>query len=302
MKRLKYFWMMNSQFLNKRFIATSVFFAIFIWGVYAGITGLIGNYFYNFFEKHFLPIASEGIEMNLFLFIIVLIMFFILGYFLKDKMSNIFRNYGIGNHPEKSVQIINKINKSLQFSIEDLGKNPDLDKLFNKFFMTIFDFLGPLHMFGGGIILRSPMNPTEYLKFWKAAPDENASKKEFYIGNETNTPDEKYIRGMAGEVFISGKSEIVNILNPITGESDNPKFNHYNLEKLGDPRPRYPYGSGINLPIKYRNITIGVVSLESRKIYTFSEDSKEWLQPIADFLGTILALFKVDDNLEIKFE
>lgn len=190
--------------------------------------------------------------------------------------------------------LLSNLSAIIQAALTSVSNKDELDNLIQDYFSAIFLSLGKDSITGAGIIVPDDSAP-EWLYFWKMNAGQVLSPKRFYIGSEENVNSQTHPRGVAGSVYLNDKASIVNIIDRASGDTDAPAFHKFDMKSLKQPRYSVPYDSFICLPIHRDKKVIGVLSIESQKRHSFDAYSVEFLQPIADQLGTI---FYISDRIE----
>lgn len=249
------------------------------------IKGIISNSLYDFIKNTAVPFLREEVSIKYWFLILFGLFLFSLGIIITQTLSGKkqLENYTLA---ERSFYVLRDLGEQLQISISEKS-DERLDEIIDFYFECAKEYLSLKSISGGAIILPESTD-SEWLHFWRMSPGRQVSPKRFYVGSYQKRPSDENPRGMAGNVFLSGKPEIVRLADRRNVKSDNPKFHVFNTVKLGISREYTPYLSGINLPIRWQKKVVGVLSFESDRINAFDEESIEWLQPIADFIGTIL--------------
>jgi len=159
----------------------------------------------------------------------------------------------------------------------------DLKNFIDDFFIRTFEFFGA--DVRTGVIFRPKEDNADWLVGWKASPGHYLTEKKFYIGKN---PESFKDRGSAGEAFVKNIPQRYNIINPITGDADDPykkRFPEYEKKRGGAN-----YLSSVNLPIRWNKRVVGVLAIDSRKRNFFTDEDIEMIQIIADRLGDALYL------------
>jgi hypothetical protein len=302
MKFLEKPWYKIKLWLRQHPILSAYIAGILTWIIVQALGGIVGNSAYDYWIREWLPWLKKQATINNLTFIGVSTMALITGFVLSRLYSirspinnnnlsisdlSTYLKWARNQELIAYQKIMDKINQNFQASLFSGCTETELNDLIDKYFLTIFHYLNPEIVNGGGILLIDAQNP-DWLYFWRMGPDQSESPKRFFIGPEGNVKGNKFPRGVAGFVFLQDKTQIVKILNRLNGDADNKMFHNFDMAKLGHPRYVIPYNSFICLPVHFNFRVVGVLSLESQNSDTFDEESVKLLQPIADLLGTIL--------------
>ena len=188
------------------------------------------------------------------------------------------------------LDILREIDNLFRASWGSTAHPDPLSDFIDKFYITIFRYLGIDDIGGGGVLLPCSEDK-EWLCFWYAAPDTVLSSKRFYIGTSDNERN-KFPRGVAGKVFIEDRPRIVKIIDRAKGKTDDPDFHFFEVEHR---RAAIPYASFVALPIHWQREVIGVLTIESSKTDTFVSSDLPFLQDLANKVGDAIVFHgKID--------
>lgn len=291
-QKIKRFWKNHPQW-------SSVLVAILSFILLQIASGVISNSAYTWFQVKFIPWSTKTIAINNLVLLVITFASAVIGVigWLIGKSTgtqspqatlleynNHLRLLG-SVHSTSYLNIMIEINKQIQSGFELKSDPSTLEKLIDKFFLTIFNHLGVEAILGGAIILPDESSP-DWLSFWRMSPDQPLSPKRFYIGKTQANTKNSHLRGAAGTVYLSNQYKVVKITDAKSGTSDDSSFHNFNIE-----RPKTPYLSFILLPIHWKDKVAGVLTIEGKDQDTFDFENITWLQGVADLLGTILFLF-----------
>jgi len=259
------------------------------------VSGIVGNYAYDWSKATAIPWLSTEVDINNF----AVVMFVLLGLICGTVAAVLFLDQIIkptALHAFSTIKelnahkmilywvMMNNINVAIQHALVKKTEKT-LEKLTDDFFNILFRYLDAKSVRGGVIFIRDTNDP-DYLHVWRVSPYKHQSKKRFYVGKSPAEGGVSHKRGAAGCVFIENKARIVNIMDQRSGKTDDPKYYRFDFEK-----PIVPYACFVAFPIHWGNDVAGVLSIESLETHSFSSDDILWLQPIADRLGNILFHF-----------
>jgi hypothetical protein len=189
-------------------------------------------------------------------------------------------------HYKGFLELLKNIDNEIRqlLSKEKKVEEVDLKNFIDGFFIRMFEFFG-VDDVRTGVIFRPKEDDTDWLVGWKASPGHYLTEKKFYIGqNRENIKD----RGSAGEAFVKNIPQKYNIINPLTGDADDPikkRFPGYEKKRGGAN-----YLSSINLPIRWNKRVVGILAIDSKKRNFFTDEDIEMIQIIADRIGDALYL------------
>jgi len=187
---------------------------------------------------------------------------------------------------ESYLQLLHKVDDLLRQSLVKGRNEESLREFIDKFYITVFRQYGIDKLMGGDILLIDEES-SNWLFGWHAAPGKPGTNKRFFIGPE-NQRDETKPRGTSGMVFLENKPRIVQIFDRQRGITDDPDFHYFNQEE--DQRAAIPESSFVSIPMHWRDNVIGVITLHSNQLNTFSQDDLPHFQHMADKVGDALAL------------
>lgn len=277
--------------ISLRLVPIIVIIVIILWEAFVDS---IGGYISLIYSNTMHPLLISNANLNYYQLIFISAIFFVIGLIIQKRIyinklffwslisniNNLDRYLGEFKK-EIYLEMIRDVIQIQQKAI--VGNSAQcLNKFINSFFCIIFKYYGVNIVNSGGIILRDRNEP-EFLSFWKMSQDQNISSKKFFIGKSINTKHDKKYRGTAGTVYLEKKPRIVKIIDRKTGVADDSSFHNFNID-----RPIVPYASFICLPIIWNEISVGVLSIESQEIDSFSKDDMIFLVDVSKLLGEIL--------------
>ncbi len=188
-------------------------------------------------------------------------------------------------HYKGFLELLTNIDNEIRqlLSKEKRVEEVDLMNFIDSFFIRTFEFFGM--DVKTGVIFRPKEDDSNWLVGWKASPGHYLTEKKFYIGQNRESFTH---RGSAGEAFVKNIPQRYNIINPLTGDADNPSkksFPEYEKKRGGAD-----YLSSINLPIRWNKHVVGVLAIDSKKRNFFTDEDIEMIQIIADRIGDALYL------------
>lgn len=191
-------------------------------------------------------------------------------------------------HYKSFIELLTGIDDDVRRLLSRGGdiKEIEVKNLLDDLFVKTFDFLGS--DVRTGVIFRPGKDDPEWLVGWKSSPGHYLTEKKFYIGKDRAKYKD---RGSAGEAYVKNIPQKYNILDPLTGDADDPikkKFPAYEKKRGGAN-----YLSSINLPIRWNKRVIGVMAVDSKKRNFFTDEDIEMLQIVADRIGDALYLRRV---------
>jgi len=190
-------------------------------------------------------------------------------------------------HYKRFLDLLTSIDCDLRQSLERQrrGDKSSLTELVDSVFIQTFEFFGP--QVRTGVIFRPKEDEPEWLRAWRASPGHYLSEKTFYIGQDRQRFKD---RGCAGQAFVEDRPIKYNIIDPQTGEADQPckkVFEAFERKRLGPD-----YLSSVSVPIHWSTKVVGVLCIDSKQRDFFTDEDIGMIQVIADKIGDALYLHK----------
>jgi len=188
-------------------------------------------------------------------------------------------------HYKEFFGLMNCIDGELRQSLEKQDGAGSLHRFVDSLFVQTLEFFGP--EVRTSVIFRPKKDDPEWLGAWRANPGHYLTDKNFYIGQRSESLRD---RGCAGRAFVENVPIRYNIIDPRTGEADQPckkAFADYEAKKRGPD-----YLSSAVLPIRWNTRVVGVLCIDSKRRDFFTDDDIAMIQAIADRIGDALYLHK----------
>ena len=288
--KLRWYWDNHPQ-LTALAIGALTFLAT------AALSDVVGSLFSGWLTKVLIPWMKLSVSVTNFLLMIGALVFLAVGVLVTNfviKQKTDYERPTISTHNALGLaasyyqlssfyRLTKKIDDLLRESLENGADEKALENFVDQFYISIFQHFGVNVLKGGGILLPHIVD-TDWLHFWRSAPDTVLSKKHFYIGAKKSREFNK-LRGSSGRVYTENKPRVIRIINREKGIANDPDFRYFDSDHK---RAEIPYSAFLAIPIHFREKVVGVLTVESNEPDTFTDENIEYFQTLVDKVGDAL--------------
>ncbi|MCA9397853.1 GAF domain-containing protein [candidate division WWE3 bacterium] len=272
--------------------------------VTSALSEILGGAFQNWYSNVALPWLQRSSNQPNWVFVLTALIVAFFGFLFGMVIDN----YRTSKKVPYTISTLNTSNiyyfkeRSYRSLLEDvdnllrqsLSKGKGLQSLewfIKQLYLILPKYVGEQVLTGGGILLPDQNNPDE-LFFWSQTPSTKSSFKRFYIGND---PSRLHDRGVAGNVYLDGKSRKVTIKDKQNGRADDPSF-HFFCDAEHNSFLRYD--AFVCARVEWLGQPVGVLTLDFRNPDMFHTEDLEWIKKFADRVGDALVLHGEVEQIE----